>query len=268
LLNTQCTLDLSLGTYTTKKQQKQVRQNFGGTGILKTMKKIFTLTVAITAILIGLGLAQETLPFQPNCKVTLSTQPDDFMEMYSQKNNNQSEAGYDEAALYWADCKAIENNARVAKFPALKAKLKNLYNNYNQFFSLETELAYEAAGGGTMYPHGRARFQPYIELHFSKLIGLLTSKTGASKSAAITARYNKAKQNLEKRLNQVQTTPNPFVDGYTATEVKSKKAEWLETAKNYALQYSNIRKNIGSGIDLASTTILEFLAKGIWAEEL
>jgi hypothetical protein len=232
------------------------------------MKKILALSLAITVILIGLGLAQETLPYQPNCKVTLSTQPDAFMETYSQKNNNQSEAGYDQAALYWADCKAAENNARVAKFPSLQAKLKNLYNNYNQFFSFETELAYEAAGGGTMYPHGRARFQPSIELHFSKLIGLLTSKSGATKSAAISARYNQAKQKLEKRLNQVRTKPNPFIEGYTAAEVKSKRAFWLETAKNYALQYSNIRKNIGTGIDLASTTILEFLANGLWTEEL
>ncbi len=222
--------------------------------------------MAATTLILGLSLAQDK--YQPNCGITLKMQPDAFMENYTVKNNDQSEAGYDQAAMYWAACKQKENDARVAKLPALKAKLSNLYKNYNEFFNAETELAYSAAGGGTMYPHGRARFQPSIEEHFSKLIGLLTSKSGAVKSAAISTRYNQAKQKLEKRLNQARTNPKPFTEGYSAAEIASKKTQWLENAKNYALQYSNIRKNIGAGVDLSSTTILEFLATGLWTEEI
>ena len=231
------------------------------------MKKALVFLTATTALVLGLSLAQNEV-YQPNCSITLKMQPDAFIESYTVKNNDQSEAGYDQAANYWANCKYEENNARVAKLPTLKAKLSNLYKSYNEFFNYETELAYAAAGGGTMFPHGRARFQPSIEIHFSKLIDLLTSKTGATKSAAITTRYNQAKQKLEKRLNEVQRTPKPFTEGYTAAEVTSKKNQWLEYAKNYALQYSNIRKNIGAGVDQTSTTILEFLATGLWTEEL
>jgi hypothetical protein len=227
------------------------------------MKKLFAFVIVV---LVSLGLAQES--YQPSCADTLKQKPWDFIESYAIKNQDQSEVGYDNAANYWANCKYEQNSARLEKLPNLKAKLGNLYRNSNQFFNLETELAYEAAGGGTMFPHGRARFRPSIEIHFGQLIDLLGSKTGASKSAAITARYNKAKTKLEARLKKVQTTPNPFVDGYSKAEAETKKRQWLELAKNYAAQYAAIRKNLGSSIDLASTTILEFLAAGLWGEEL
>jgi hypothetical protein len=226
-----------------------------------------TLALFAATLVFGFSLAQNEV-YQPSCSLTLKIQPDTFIETYTVKNNDQSEVGYDQAAIYWANCKQKENEARVAKLPALKTKLANLYRSNNEFFNAETELAYLAGGGGTMFPHGRARFQPSIENHFSGLIGLLTSKSGASKSAAITARYNIAKQKLEKRLNQARTNPKPFTEGYTASEILSKKTQWLEYAKNYALQYSNIRKNIGAGVDLSSTIVLEFLATGLWAEEL
>ena len=231
------------------------------------MKITLAYLIAATTFILGLSLAQSDV-YQPNCSTTLTMQPDGFIETYTVKNNDQSEAGYDQAANYWANCKAKENDARVAKLPTLKAKLLNLYRNHNEFFNAETELAYLASGGGTMFPHGRARFQPSIEIHFSKLIGLLTSKTGATKSAAITLRYNQAKQKIEKRLNQALSTPKPFTEGYTAAEVTNTKNQWLEYAKNYTLQYNNIRKNLGAGVDLSSTTILEFLATGLWTEAL
>jgi hypothetical protein len=228
------------------------------------MKKL--LTAWLVLALVTLGMAQTT--YQPSCTDTLKQKPWDFIESYTSKNGDQSEAGYDGAALYWADCKDQQNKARLVKLPNLKTKLDNLYRNYNEFFSLETELAYLAAGGGTMYPHGRARFQPSIEIHLGQMIDLLSSKAGASQSVTITTRYNKAKAKLEARLKKVQTTPNPFTDGDSPTEVAAKKHQWLEYAKNYAAQYAAIRKNLGSSINLASTTILEFLAAGLWGDEL
>jgi hypothetical protein len=228
------------------------------------MKRL--LTVWLFLALVTLGMAQTT--YQPSCADTLKQKPQDFIESYAAKNQDESEAGYDQAAMYWANCKYEQNEARLAKLPSLKPKLNNLYRNYNEFFSLETELAYSAAGGGTMFPHGRARFQPEIEIHLGQLMDLLSSKAGASQSAAITARYNKAKSKLEARLKKVQTTPNPYVDGYSPAEAAAKKRQWLETAKNYAAQYAAIRKNIGAGINLSSTAILEFLAAGLWGDEL
>jgi hypothetical protein len=231
----------------------------------KGMKKL--LAVALVLLLGVLGLAQDT-PFQPSCSETLQSNPQDFMDLYTTKNNNDSEAGQDSAALYWADCMAKRNEAQLANSGQLKARLMNLSRNYNTFFNLETELAYLAAGGGTMYPHGRARFQPSIEEHMALLIRLTASKEGATTNAAIVARYNKALVTLEVRLKKVQSKPNPYIDGYTTAEAAAKKKEWLGYAKQYALQFVNIRKNLGAKKDLVSTTILEFLARGLWTDEL
>ncbi len=230
------------------------------------MKNILVV-LALGAAFLGSSLAQDT-PYQPNCTVTLSMTADAFMDTYTTKNNDQSEVGFDNAANYWADCKDKQNQAKLAKFPALKTRLANLSKLQNEFFSLETELAYLAAGGGTMYPHGRARFQPSIEEHMEKLIGLLTTKAGAAKSAAITSRYDKAKAKLEARLKKVQSKSNAYTDGLTPADVAARNKEWFNYAKQYALQYTNIRKSIGSGKDLASTTIMEFLAAGLWADEI
>ncbi len=229
------------------------------------MKKL--LAIVLIALLGVSSLAQET-PFQPSCSLTLQSNPSDFMEEFTTKNNDGSEAGQDNAALYWADCMAKRNAARLVNFPTLKAKIMNLYRSQNQFFDFETELAYAAAGGGTMFPHGRARFQPTIEEHMVKMIDLLTTKAGAAKSTAITARYNKAKFMLEARMKRVQATSKAFTEGYSSAEITQKNKAWFDTAKQYALQFSNIRKNLGSSVDLASTTILEFLARGLWADEL
>jgi hypothetical protein len=229
------------------------------------MKKL--LAIALIALLGVSSLAQET-PFQPPCSQTLQSNSQDFMEEYTTKNNDDSEAGQDSAALYWADCMAKRNEAQLANSGQLKIRLMNLSRNYNTFFSLETELAYLAGGGGTMFPHGRARFQPSIEEHMAQLIRLTMSKEGATTSAAIVARYNKALVTLEVRLKKVQSKPNPYIDGYTTAEAADKKKEWLGYAKTYALQFANIRKNLGAKKDLVSTTILEFLARGLWVDEL
>ncbi len=229
------------------------------------MKKFFAIALLV---LVGVSsLAQET-PFQPSCAQTLQSNPTDFMEEYTAKNNDDSEAGQDNAALYWAGCMEKRNQARLANFPTLKAKLTNFYRSQNEFFSLETELAYSAGGGGTMYPHGRARFQTAIEVQIAKLIDLLTTKAGATKSASITARYNKAKSTLEARMKRVQSVSKAFTEGSSKAEIAEKNLAWFATAKAYATQYSNIRKNLGSSRDFASTTILEFLARGLWADEL
>lgn len=231
------------------------------TDFMKTKLLIFALLLASVV-----GLAQDT-PYQPSCTQTLKLAPNAFVDTYTTKNSNASEAGTDEAALYWADCKSKQNEARLAKTPKLKAKIMAYYKSYTQFFSDESDLAYLAAGGGTMFPHGRARFQTVIEERISDLITLLSSKAGASKSASISARYNKAKAKLEARIKKVQI-PVPFTEGSSKTEIADKQKYWLETARSYAKQYGDIRRNMGAGIDLASTSILEFLAAGIWAEEL
>ncbi len=235
------------------------------------MKKLL-LSLAFLMLISGVfvfsvsSLAQGT--FQPSCSETLKYKPAAFTDLYIGKNNDGSEIGQDAAALYWAACKQKQNEARLVNYPKLRTRLLAIDKYTNQFMTIETQLAFSAGGGGTMFSHGRARFQPGIEEHMSRLIDLTTTKAGAAKSGSITARYNQAKQTLEARLKRVQTTPKPYTEGLTAAEIATKKKEWVDMAKDYAAQYTNIRKLIGAGVEITNTTILEFLATGIWAEEL
>ncbi len=211
--------------------------------------------------------AQEIVSFEPPCSEALKRSPAAFSDLFVAKTSDGSEVGLDQAATYWANCQHDANLVSLKALPALKARLTNVYLLEWKFIDAETELAALVSGGGTMYPHGAARFGPTVELHMGKLIALTTSKAGAAQSAAINARYATAKRTLEARLKRVQT-PKPFVDTYSKAESDAKRKDWLEFAKDYNQAYLNIRKTIGSRVDATSLVILEFLAKGLWAEEL
>jgi hypothetical protein len=54
----------------------------------------------------------------------------------------------------------------------------------------------------------------------------------------------------------------------TPAEIAERKKMWLGDAKAYRAAYQNILKTIGSRVDATSVTVMEFLATGLWAEEL
>jgi hypothetical protein len=221
--------------------------------------------VAVLA-LCALGLAQDRA-YNPACAEVLRFTPDAFTDRFTERNKDGSEAALDEAGITWANCKYDANLARLKNYPALRARLVQLYKLQGEFFRQETELAYASAGGGTMYPHGLARFQPSLQQHLERLVNLTTTRAGAAQSVSISARYAKAKRALEARINWVQT-PRPFTDYQTAADVAARKREWLENAKIYRATYQSILKLIGPRVDATSTEILEFLARGLWTEEL
>lgn len=223
--------------------------------------------LSATALTVSRVAAQDIQSYEPPCKEALQRTPDAFSDLFVKKTGDGSEAGLDQAALYWAGCKYTANLEKLVKSPTLKARLVNLNRLTEEFIGAETELAYSAAGGGTMYPHGQARFQPFVQLHLEKLIALTTSKAGATQSSAINARYAAAKKSLEARIKRVQT-PKPYVDGDSKADADAKRKQWLASAQNYSKAYQNIRKTIGSRVDATSVVVIEFLAKGLWAEEL
>jgi hypothetical protein len=235
--------------------------------IAKTLLANISLALLSAALTVSSAGAQDIVSYEPPCREALKRSPDAFSDLFVEKTNDGSEAGLDQAATYWANCKHDANLVRLKAFPALKARLTNLYLLEWKFIVAETELASLVSGGGTMYPHGAARFGPTVELHMEKLIALTTSKAGALQSPSITARYANAKKKLEARLKRVQT-PKPYVDGYGKADADAKRREWLGFANNYNQAYLNIFKTIGSRVDATSVVVMEFLANGLWAEEL
>ncbi len=214
------------------------------------------------------GLAQTLSPYQPGCREVLQLTAGRFSELYRQKNADDSEAGQDQAAITWANCKYDANLARLQHFPKLKARLVSLPKLEGTFIRAETDLADAQSGGGTVYGHEEARFQPTMQLHLERLIALTTSKSGSAQSASIAAKCAAARSTLEARLKRVLKTPQPFVDGRTPSEKTTARPFWLESARAYSSAYGRVQGLIGSTVDAVSLGEMQFLNDGLWAEEL
>ena len=218
--------------------------------------------VAVLALVLsGVVFAQEQPEWKPACNVALKYTPDDFLTEYGKRTDfGGSEAGQDEGANVWAECKNAQNLIKLKNFPKLKARLMQLRKLEYQFILAESDLASQTSGGGTMFAHMPARFSTAIELHQERLIKLTTTKAGAVTSSSI-ARYKKANSSLQARFKRIE---NPSKD----TLQYSNKLDWMNAVKTYEAAFTSIKPILGSKIDAASLEILEFLAKGLFADTI
>jgi hypothetical protein len=214
-----------------------------------------SLILALAGIaLAGIALAQ--FNYQPSCTETLKLAPDKFMQVFTERNRDESEFAQDEAGIRWAQCKHKANLERLSGSSNARERLLKLRDLENQLFTAETNLAYRQAGGGTIYPHGRARFQPYIELHIEKLIGLVTTRAGATTSNDIKMRYSKALATMNANLKRIK---NPTKQDLEFTS----RPEWDAAVGQYESAWTGILE-IANAPDAASLEIAEFVAHGLW----
>ncbi len=217
--------------------------------------------VAVLA-LVGFVLAQEQADWNPACSLVLKYNPDGFLAEYGKRTDfGGSEAGQDQGAGVWADCKNAQNILSLKNFPKLKARLIHLRKLEWDFILAESDLASQTSGGGTMYAHTPARFATSIELHLEKLIKLTTTKAGAVTSSGIQAKYKKASFALVARFKRVNN-PSKATLEYTT------KTAWLETVKKYQTAFMGIKSILGNKVDAASLEIIEFLAQGLFADTI
>jgi hypothetical protein len=222
------------------------------------------LIIVFCSAILTFSLANKSQLPSPPCSQLLKMGFQTWME----KNQDAAEVGLDNAALDWAECKSASNQALLINRPKSKIRLNKLSALENQFIADETDMASWVAGGGTLYRHEFARFQATLEMHLETMIVVTGSNAGAKQSAAINARYKSAKSKLKARIARVQL-PKPFVlDGATPEYVAEQKERWKRTANDYRQTYVSITKVIGSRIDLAATLEMEFLAQGLWADEI
>jgi hypothetical protein len=201
-----------------------------------------------------------TLP----CSRVMTFTPTNWLNQFS---SNTSEAGQDQAALHWANCKQASNLKLLRNSPQRKARLLKLNRLETDFIAYETELGFLVAGGGTIHPHGQARFNMDLQMHLEQLIKLTASNAGAVQSTSLNARYQQAKATLEARVKRVQT-PKPFTESLSKTEAANLTKQWTVAAKKYAKSVRDIQAIIGPRIDAVGVLEMEFLATGLWAEEL
>ncbi len=218
--------------------------------------------LVVLVALAGFVFAQTAAEWKPACRVVLKYTPENFLAEYGKRTDfGGSEAGQDEGASVWADCKNAQNLAKLKNFPKLKARLIELRKLEWDFILAESDLASQTSGGGTMFAHMPARFATSIELHLEKLIKLTTTKAGAVTSSRIRAEYKKASAALAARFKRVN---NP---SKATLEYTTKKA-WMETVKTYEKAFAGIKPILGNKVDAASLEIIGFLAQGLFADTI
>jgi hypothetical protein len=223
---------------------------------------MFKSSSMIGLVLLALSSASlgQQAPYQPSCADTLKMTPDAFSDTFTKRNGDASEVGQDEAAIYWANCQHKANGMRLAAFPKTQTRMGRLRDLENQLFTAETNLAYQQAGGGTLYTHGRARFQPSIESHMGAAIKLVTSRSGAATSSAIKGRYQKALATVSANIKRIK---NPTKQDLEFTT----RAEWNASVIEYERAWKGILA-IANAPDAASLEIVEFVAGGLWINEI
>ncbi len=222
------------------------------------ISRVLVLAVA----LVGVVFAQTSADWKPACNLVLKFTPQDFPAEYAKHSDlGDSEAGQDQAASVWADCKNAQNILSLKNFPKLKARLIQLRKLEWDFILAESDLASQTSGGGTMFAHMPARFATSIELHLEKLIKLTTTKAGAVTSSKIQTEYKKASAALATRFKRVN---NP---SKATLEYTNKKA-WMETVKTYEKAFAGIKPILGNKVDAASLEIIGFLAQGLFADTI
>jgi hypothetical protein len=230
--------------------------------------RLFVIGLFVANIALGFSSQKSTVNW--SCENTLRFTPQGWSDVFTKKYNDTSELAQDRAAKSWAACKSDSNQALLKSRPKSKARLNKLSALEFQFMADETDLASGGgmyrSEGGTLYRHGLARFKVDLELHLETMIIVTGSKAGAKQSASSSKRYKSAKMKIEARLKKVKTLTPSIPDGSSASVIADRKKQWAATVKHYKHTYGSILKLIGSRINEANTLELEFLAKGIFAE--
>jgi hypothetical protein len=228
--------------------------------------RLFVIGLFVASL--ALGFSSQTQAFSLPCNKVLKMTPQAWSDLLTKETNDTSELAQDQAAKTWADCKSVSNQALLKSRPKSKARLNKLSALEFQFMADEATLGSLKAGGGTIYTHGLARFRTDLALHLETMIVVTGSKAGAKQSASISQRYKSAKMKIEARLKKVKMLTPSIPDGSSASVIADRKKQWTTAAKHYKNTYNSILKLIGTGINQASTLELEFLAKGIFTENL
>jgi hypothetical protein len=232
--------------------------------------RLFVIALFVANIALGFSSQKSTVNW--SCESILRLTPQGWSDVITKKYNDTSELAQDQAAKGWASCKSDSNQALLKSRPKSKARLNKLSALEFQFMSDETNLASGGGmynlGSGTLYRHGFARFQTNLGLHLETMIVVTGSNAGAKQSASISERYKSAKMKIETRMKKVKTLTPSIPDGSSASVIADRKNQWATTAKHYKQTYGSILKLIGTRINEASTLELEFLAKGIFTENL
>lgn len=215
----------------------------------------------LSPVVMLLALSAGAQTYKPSCAQTLALSASTFTSLYVALNHNESEAGYDQAAGYWAGCKRQDNLRRLQNYPSLKARLEQLRKLYLDLRRAETEIALEYYGGGTLYSHTLSRSVTGLEEHLSDLISLTTRSLGRAEGDRFSGSYDYALSQVEGYIKSLR--------GFSDKQIElSTRSRWNAAIARYEAAYRGILKVAGTRKDATSATILGFVNSPLWIQEI
>ena len=218
------------------------------------MRALFFAAIAC----VSLGSAQT---YQPLCEEVLSFTAKTFNEIYVAVTNNYSEQGYNQAAVYWGNCKRQDNQRRLEGNPDLKNRLDQLRRLYLDLRRAETDLALQFYGGGTLYSHTLTRTVVPLEEHLSDLISLTTRRLGNSQAKGFSDSYTYNLSQIELSIKALRTRNDRQLGA-------AKRTAWNTAVANYDKAFRNILKLMGNRKDATSSAVLAYVNTPLWVREI
>lgn len=213
----------------------------------------------------------------PKCSDILKLEPKAFVLLYIQRNIYRSDIRPEsEIIAIWTKCQQTANDTKLKNNPQLRARMTSLRIFETTFFDAQFTFSLINGGyssstnqAGSVIQEKQDFFEPYLERHLGQIIGLALSKSGAITSNSLKARHAKALGSLEAEVKQKSLGATKNVDAETIKNLPLElKNNYVQNWENSALQYrgsfSDIYTLVGRPVDVTSTTILEFLARGYY----
>lgn len=159
-----------------------------------------------------------------------------------------SEADQDAAAYDWAECRAAALGASLSAQPQLRARIASLRKQLREMRALESELAGQRAGGGTMYGHAVPRSFAPLEERLSSLANLARSSAGAVRSVRYEAAVRDARDQHAAYLKALRAyQPKPG-----ETYVPFDRKEWTANVNRYQALGKSVMQTLSSRGDAAT----------------
>lgn len=215
--------------------------------------------------LAALALAPSALAREPlvPCEIAVKLDYATFASIQIPDLGGWSEASEDEASGRYADCRAAQLTASLAKSPKLRDRIAKLRALYRRLSSLDSGIGSMMAGGGTMYGHAIPRSYVTIEHHLASLAALAQTPYGGLAASGGAARLKDLDANFAARLKKLRAAKPTD----TLKMVNASLAEWRGTIDDYEKTRKAIAAIAGRTPDIATLAVYEFLDQVMFLDE-
>lgn len=221
--------------------------------------------VLLLPVLAALALAPSALAREPlvPCEVAVKLDYNTFASIQIPDLGGWSEAAEDEASGHFAECRAAQLTASLAKSPKLRDRLAKLRTLYRKLASLDSGIGSMRAGGGTMYGHAIPRSYVGIENHLASLAALAQTPYGGLAASGGARRLKELDANFAARLKKLRAAKPTD----TLKLLNIGLAEWRGTIDDYEKTRQAIAAIAGRKPDIATLAVYEFLDQVMFLDE-